>query len=505
MCRKHINNRSYTQTFKSIFFFATCVFSGSSFAETINVTDEAGLRAALIQVTTNGENDVIDLGGNTIVLSYDPVTGQGGQLISLPEIVEEGIQGKTITIQNGTIERDENAPPFRLLAAPRIAGNDTLFHSLKLTNMVFKNGIADISDPATVNVNPGIPGFARGGGAVFGGRRLSIFNCQFINNRVISDPDGDPLYGGKVYGGAVYATYQFFAGRSEFIDNRIDVLPGREGLGGAVSVSAENGTSQTLFRNNSATSGGAIYGLNSGMEIAKERQGLATIERSTFVGNNAGDGGGAIYLQPSNSIELRHITVWGNSASGQNGGGIRFVRPSDGGTITLFNSIVGNNAGANCAEVGNIGAGVLGVSRNNLTTDVSCGSDGWLVVSDPGTVLSDVLEDNEYADPVFTQTLALVENSPAVDAGNAADCYFSDQRKAQPFPVGVCDIGAFELTPRDLDTDGDGVNNEIDNCPSITNETQADADLDGMGDVCDFTDNASAMLVTMKMTTESSQ
>jgi len=267
MCRKHINNRSYTQTFKSIFFFATCVFSGSSFAETINVTDEAGLRAALIQVTTNGENDVIDLGGNTIVLSYDPVTGQGGQLISLPEIVEEGIQGKTITIQNGTIERDENAPPFRLLAAPRIAGNDTLFHSLKLTNMVFKNGIADISDPATVNVNPGIPGFARGGGAVFGGRRLSIFNCQFINNRVISDPDGDPLYGGKVYGGAVYATYQFFAGRSEFIDNRIDVLPGREGLGGAVSVSAENGTSQTLFRNNSATSGGAIYGLNSGMEI----------------------------------------------------------------------------------------------------------------------------------------------------------------------------------------------------------------------------------------------
>ena len=37
----------------------------------------------------------------------------------------------------------------------------------------------------------------------------------------------------------------------------------------------------------------------------------------------------------------------------------------------------------------------------------------------------------------------------------------------------------------DQDADGDGINNSIDNCPSIANEDQADADADGVGDVCD--------------------
>ena len=36
-----------------------------------------------------------------------------------------------------------------------------------------------------------------------------------------------------------------------------------------------------------------------------------------------------------------------------------------------------------------------------------------------------------------------------------------------------------------VDNDGDTVTNEIDNCPSICNSSQLDADDDGMGDVCD--------------------
>ena len=34
-----------------------------------------------------------------------------------------------------------------------------------------------------------------------------------------------------------------------------------------------------------------------------------------------------------------------------------------------------------------------------------------------------------------------------------------------------------------LDTDGDGVLNTADNCPSVSNANQADADSDGRGDV----------------------
>lgn len=38
-----------------------------------------------------------------------------------------------------------------------------------------------------------------------------------------------------------------------------------------------------------------------------------------------------------------------------------------------------------------------------------------------------------------------------------------------------------------VDEDGDGFEDDVDNCPAVVNPDQADADQDGIGDVCDET------------------
>lgn len=59
---------------------------------------------------------------------------------------------------------------------------------------------------------------------------------------------------------------------------------------------------------------------------------------------------------------------------------------------------------------------------------------------------------------IFNRALSALEIQAIFDAGSAGKC---------------------------KDTDGDGVNNAEDNCPTTSNPDQADFDLDGVGDACD--------------------
>jgi hypothetical protein len=90
-----------------------------------------------------------------------------------------------------------------------------------------------------------------------------------------------------------------------------------------------------------------------------------------------------------------------------------------------------------------------------------------------------------------TDTVALLPGSPARDRILTADCTeVTDQRGvARPYPaLGNCDAGAVEGTAPP-DTDGDGVSDMIDNCPTVANVSQTNTDGDGQGDACDTDDD----------------
>ena len=496
------HKKNHIQILSSILLY--CV-SALGFAATFNVSTEQEIRDAVVESATNNESDTINLGGNTIALTQDLVTGLGGQLVVEADFSAAG--PRSLVFTNGTIERDINSPPFRLMAiiGNNVAGGQSL-SQVSLVNMTLRNGLADLSDSATVNVDP-ING-ALGGGAVYTQRILNVENTLFENNSVLGNGNG----------GAIFSQVELNVSASEFESNSITPSPNGAGSGGAIYTNNRSTIDRSNFYNNSATNGGAVASpLNSSQVIERstfrgnQASGLGgavwsrTLPRadnplageifaSTFVENNAGIGGGAIYLQTPSSVTLRHITVWDNSAAALNGSGLRFVAPSNGSDLSIINSIIGANLGANCVQVGNSGIGVPDVSSGNFSTDGSCGNAGFSFGSINGQ-FSDGLSDNGNALSAGTRftllTLPLGELSAARDVADQNNCFASDQRSfAVAGEVDLCDAGAFELLPLDLDTDGDGVFDDIDNCIAIPNLNQLDSDNDGLGDVCDDEDNA---------------
>jgi hypothetical protein len=227
------------------------------------------------------------------------------------------------------------------------------------------------------------------------------------------------LSGNSYYVGAgIYNDYRgtMIVSGSTLRDNSSYGYPPGPGMGGGIyNAGAMTVTNSTLSGNTAASvdthpgGGGGIY--NTYAWVSGDLiYGTMTVINSTISGNSAGEGGG-IY---------------------NDGAGV--------GVVQVINSVIANSSGgADCS-------GTITSLGHNIDGDVSCGltAAGDLPGTDP---LLGPLQDN--GGPTLTH--ALLEGSPAIDAGGDTACPATDQRGVHRPQDGDwdglarCDIGAFEL------------------------------------------------------------
>lgn len=368
--------------------------------------DVPSLISAITSSNSNGQNDIIDLGGMTFTLTLTAEQNEWGAM-GLPTIKENYY---SLTIKNGIIERDTNAMPFRFLHVQPSA-------TLSLQEVTFRNGLAQTND------SNGAEG--AGGAIVNQGTIASIHNCLFFNNVAIGDinsrsiskwAQGGAIYNGKIIQSITSTRFEnnqaigidlipysswgnpvarggaiFSIGSSTSINRIADTffinnvaLGGNTGVntinasgqGGALflSYSKINTIENTVFESNIASGGKGVsdnasgslpaYAVKAspgegGAIYAHGQTTISSIQNSAFSFNSAlgGDGansidapaafgrGGAIHMEVNSVLSsLRNTIFNNNSAEGGNGANNFLSAAGKGGALSLSGGTIGNIA-----------------------------------------------------------------------------------------------------------------------------------------------------------------
>ncbi len=344
----------------------------------------------------------------------------------------------TVDGQNHEIKRASSTENFRLFHVG--SGGD-----LTLKNVTVTRG--KMVDPTT--------DFTKAGGAVLVRGKLTLDNATLSYNSATYGGAAGLYHASAVVKNSTissnYATQgggMFFESGNATIDNStISDNSAQDGAGLAANESANvTVTTSTLIYNTASLTGGAIYAYGSSLTLSKSAvvgnealvggglyclAGPLTVSNSTLSGNAAGEEGGAI-AAGAHVVKLLNDTIANNSAPPAHAGGL--VIP--GGTLTVGNTLLANNAGGDCYP--HMGATVNDLGHN-WESDNTCSGH---VDGDPKI---GPLADN--GGPTLTH--ASLPGSGVIDAGDDAICAAApvsgvDQRGETRLKGAHCDIGAYE-------------------------------------------------------------
>jgi predicted outer membrane repeat protein len=435
--------------------------------------EQCTFRAAIEEANAqSGTRDAILLPSGTYTLNYTGASedqARTGDLDIKDSVVIIGAGQASTTIDGNQSDRI-----FDVFCGSCTSTVDLYAVHLRNGSVSGYGGAMQING-GTVNIHDTLIDKNTATGGAFGG---GIFNLGSLGlfNTIVTDNDAGSL------GGGIYN----WSGSVIILDSEISYNVSGSSGGGIYTSDAILIQNSSLLSNQAAATGGGIHATTNALVIIDRTMitgnrasstseggggiynaGSLTVEDSTFVVNTApnssGGTGGALYNAVDGDANMINVTVSGNEAyayaaglysSGKitvtngtifdNGhynsyGGTNGVANASASTATtLENTIVANNAGANCYNVSSNGHNLEDANTCvglDQSSDIHNGSPNLGPLADNGGP---------------TTTHALNDGSDAIDNGGASACPPTDQRGNTRAIDGdfdgtvQCDIGAYE-------------------------------------------------------------